>query len=139
MEGSIDGTDQVLRARHVIVIVDGYNVSMEGWPALGKSEQRERLVALLSDVANRTGADLHVVFDGDDDGSRPAVSAPLPVRVHFTAAGVEADDIVLDMVDRWPSERSIAVVSSDRRVQSGARGRGANVVPSEALLAWARR
>jgi predicted RNA-binding protein with PIN domain len=139
VEGSIEATDQVLRAPSVVVVVDGYNVSMQGWPALDASAQRERLVAQLSEVANRTGAEVHAVFDGDDDGRRPAVSTALVVRVHFTAAGVEADDVVLDMVDRLPSERPVVVVSSDRRVQSGARERGANVVPSEALLSWARR
>ena len=139
VEGSFEGTDQVLRVPGAIVVVDGYNVSMQGWPTVGKAAQRERLVALMAGVVNRTGADLHVVFDGDDDGRRPAVSVPLPVRVHFTAAGVEADDVVLEMVERWPVDRTVVVVTSDRRVQTGARERGANVVPSEAILDWARR
>jgi predicted RNA-binding protein with PIN domain len=139
IEGTFEATDQVLRTPGVAVVVDGYNVSMQGWPALDASAQRERLVALLADVASRTGADVHVVFDGDDDGRRPSVSTPLPVRVRFTAAGVEADDVVLDMAARLPAERPVVVVSSDRRVQTGARERGGNVVPSESLLEWARR
>lgn len=139
VEGTVEGTDQVLRAPGVVVLVDGYNVSMAGWPDLDALTQRNRLTAALADVGSRTGADVRVVFDGDDDGRRPAVSAPLPVRVHFTPAGVEADDVILDMVGRLPAERPVVVVSSDRRVQAGTRARGANVVASESLLAWARR
>jgi predicted RNA-binding protein with PIN domain len=139
LEGSTEATDQVLRTGRVVVLVDGYNVSMSGWPTLDALTQRDRLVAMLSDVASRTGADIRVVFDGDDDGRRPAVSTPLAVRVHFTPDGVEADDVVLDMVDRVPVDRPVVVVSSDRRVQAGARVRGANVVASESLLAWVRR
>ena len=139
MDGTPQATDQILRTPGVVVVVDGYNVSMQGWPTLGTTAQRDRLVAFLSDVRSRSGADLHVVFDGDDDGRRPAVSTPLPVRVHFSRAEVEADDVVLDFVDRLPADRPVAVVSSDRRVQDGARARGANVIGSGDLLAWGRR
>ncbi|MEL7210239.1 MAG: DUF429 domain-containing protein, partial [Actinomycetota bacterium] len=45
-----------------------------------------------------------------------------------------ADDDILDAVDRHPPDRPVTVVSDDRRVQDGARERGANVVPSTALL-----
>lgn len=139
MDGTPQATDQILRTPGVVVVVDGYNVSMQGWPTLGTTAQRDRLVALLSDVRSRSGADVHVVFDGDDDGRRPAVSTPLPVRVHFSRAEVEADDVVLDFVDRLPVDRPVAVVSSDRRVRDGARERGANVIGSGDLLAWGRR
>ena len=139
MEGTPEAVEQYLRASGVVVVVDGYNVSMTGWPALDQSGQRARLIALLAELRVRTGAEVHVVFDGDDDGSRPSVSVPLPVRVHFSPVDVEADDVVLDMVASLPAERPVVVVSSDRRVQDGARGRGANVVGSAQLLRAGRR
>jgi len=139
LDGTLEATDQLLRAPEVRVLVDGYNVSMEGWPHLDARTQRERLVGLLSGVVARTGANVHVVFDGDDDGRRPSVSAALSVRVHYTPAGVEADDVVISMVGELPPEVPVVVVSSDHRVRDGARAAGANVVSSAALLAWDRR
>ena len=62
----------------------------------------------------------------------------MPVRVHFSHAEVEADDVVLDIVARLPTDRPVVVVSSDRRVQDGARRLGANIVKSCELLALQR-
>ena len=72
----------------------------------------------------RTGADVHVVFDGDsatEAERRPSVSAPLAVRVHYSAADVEADDVVIAMARDLPTDRPVVVVSSDRRVAEGRR------------------
>jgi len=139
VDDTFEATDQLLRTPDVQVVVDGYNVSMEGWPHLDARTQRDRLVGLLSGVAARAGARIQVVFDGDDDGRRPSVGAALAVRVHYTPVGVEADDVVIEMVGRLPSELPVVVVSSDRRVRDGARASGANVVSSAALLEWDRR
>lgn len=139
LDGSVEATDQVLRTAGIVVLVDGYNVSMEGWPHLGTRMQRERLVSLLGDVAARTGADVRVVFDGVEEGSRPTVGAAMAVRVQFTASGVEADDVLIGMVADLPATTPVAVVSSDRRVRDAAGAGGANLVASAALLAWERR
>ena len=71
---------QLLATPDVVLVVDGYNVSMEAWPTLDRSAQRSSLVQLLGGLRARRSAVVHVVFDGDDDGRRPAVAAPLPVR-----------------------------------------------------------
>ncbi|HNB94062.1 MAG TPA: NYN domain-containing protein, partial [Microthrixaceae bacterium] len=117
------------------------NVSMSAWPRLDARTQRDHLVKLLGAASARTGADVHVVFDGDsatEAERRPSVSAPLAVRVHYSAADVEADDVVIAMARDLPTDRPVVVVSSDRRVAEGARRHGANVVSSSALLAWVR-
>lgn len=44
-------------------LVDGYNVTMSAWPELPPDRQRDRLVAGLTAVAARTGAEVTVVFD----------------------------------------------------------------------------
>ncbi len=138
-DGTAEGVEQLASTPGAIVIVDGYNVSMEGWPALDRSQQRTSLTRALGALRNRTGANVHVVFDGDDDGRRPSVGAPLPVRVHFSPADVEADDVILAMVAELPTDVPVVVASSDRRVAEGARRLGANVVRSDALLALLRR
>ena len=63
------------------------------------------------------------------------MAAPLPVRVHFSPAGVEADDVILDMVTELPTDTAVLVVSSDRRVAQGSRRLGANTAGSDALIA----
>ena len=138
-DGTAEGVEQLASTPGAVVIVDGYNVSMEGWPALDRSHQRSSLTRALGALRNRTGANVHVVFDGDDDGRRPTVGAPLPVRVHFSPAEVEADDVILAMVAELPTDVPVVVASSDRRVAEGARRLGANVVRSDALLALLRR
>ena len=138
IDGSPEGVEQLLFTPQVILIADGYNISMEAWPQLDGSAQRSSLLNMLSALQARTSALVHVVFDGEGTGSRPAVGAPLAVRVHFSKAEVEADDLILEMVAGLPTDQPVVVVSSDRRVQDGARRLGANVVSSGQLLALTR-
>jgi predicted RNA-binding protein with PIN domain len=56
------------------------------------------------------------------------------VRLYFTAASEEADDAILRMAAEVPLAQPVVVVSSDQRVRTGARARGANVVSSQDLL-----
>lgn len=135
LEGTPEGILQILRVPAVAVFVDGYNVSMEAWPHLSKSSQRESLLRVAGSVSARTGAVIHLVFDGTGDGSRPSVSSPLPVRVHFSEQDAEADDLILELLDADPS-RPALVVSSDKRVSTGALQRGANSVTSAQMLAF---
>lgn len=134
-EDSAEGLEQLLRTPGVVAVVDGYNVTQEGWPVLEAGDQRATLLPLLGGLQARTGAVVHVVFDGDAEGGRPSVSSPLPVRVHFSPADLEADDVILDMVRELPTDVPVVVVSSDRRVADGARRLGANAVRSRHLLA----
>lgn len=139
VEDTPEGLAQLLGTPRLTAVVDGYNVTMEGWHGLDKAGQRDSLVTALGGLQARTSATLHVVFDGDADGRRPAVGAPLPVRVHFSPEGTEADDVILDMVTRLPTDVPVLVVSSDRRVADGARRLGANAVPSSVLIELLRR
>lgn len=138
-DGSAEGLQQLLEVAGIVAIVDGYNVSMEGWPSLDQHGQRTSLVSALGGLQARVPAAIHVVFDGDADGRRPTVAAPLPVRVHFSPADTEADDVILSMVAGLPTDAPVLVVSSDRRVAEGARRLGANAVRSSVLLDLLRR
>jgi len=140
--GAVDGTaeavDQLLRVPGAVVLVDGYNLSMASSPTLPIAVQRDQAINLLTAAHARTGAEIHVVFDGGDVGERPSVQAPLGIRVHFSPSGVEADDVLIELVPSIDPDRAVVVVSSDGRVRDGVRRFGANVVRSEDLLAWAR-
>jgi len=133
-----DALDAMLRTRGVLLVVDGYNVSMAGWGDAEPADQRERLVAALARLHLRLRCDVVVVFDGAD------VHGVLPtrrpgVRVVFSTAGEEADPVVVREAGR-PGERTpVIVASSDRWVHDHAEAEGATVVPAAALLDVLRR
>ncbi|HEY6531622.1 MAG TPA: NYN domain-containing protein [Acidimicrobiales bacterium] len=125
----------LLRTPGATLAVDGYNVSLAGWPTLALAAQRHRLVDALGALAARTRCVVVVVFDGADVGAGlPGESRPRGVQVRFTAPDVEADDELLDLVDALPPTRPVVVASTDRRVADGARRRGANVISGAQLL-----
>ncbi|WP_420121189.1 NYN domain-containing protein, partial [Nakamurella sp.] len=115
------------------LIVDGYNVSKTGFAELSLADQRDRLVRQLSALAARTSAEVTVVFDG------AAVTTTRPfargVRVLFSAPGVQADDVIADLVRAEPTGRPVVVISSDRRVADHAVRTGARSGPSSVFLA----
>jgi len=139
-DDSLEAAEHLLRAPGAVLVVDGYNVTMTGWPELPAAEQRRRLVAALSDLAHRTSTAVELVFDGAEVEPR---SVPAPtralVRVRFSDPGVEADDVIIDMVGRIPAATPVIVASSDNRVRTGVRRRGANLLHARQLVALLRR
>lgn len=141
MADSVEAALLLMRTPSALVLVDGYNVTMNGWPDLPIAEQRARLLSALDETAARNGADVEVVFDGAD--VEPAVAAlhtgHRGVRKRFSPPDVEADDVLLGILGQTPTNRPVVVVSSDNRVREGARRRGANVVHPRQLLDVLRR
>lgn len=124
----------LVRLPGAAVLVDGYNVARTAWSGLTPEEERTRLVPALEELHARTGAQVVVVFDGQQGGAAVSRRPSRTVRVQFSPAGTTADDVVLDLVGTFPVERPVIVVSSDREVADGARSRGANSVSSRQFL-----
>lgn len=131
-DGSPDATRELLRTPGLVLWVDGYNASMALWGDLDIGGQREALVRALGRLAKACGTHIRVVFDGDSGGA-PPVTTPLPVRVVFTKAGVEADDDIIDAVAATDASQPVAVLSADRRVRDGASVYGANLLSPDDL------
>ncbi|MGH9164823.1 MAG: NYN domain-containing protein, partial [Acidimicrobiales bacterium] len=133
-DDSPEAAAHLVRVPGAVLLVDGYNAAMSMWPGLDVTDVRTRLIDALRELSARTGIAAHVVFDGDEVGG-PVLAAGgrSSVRVSFSPPGVEADDVILEMVDALPAVQPVIVASSDRRVQDGARDRGANVVTSRQL------
>ncbi|WP_425565131.1 NYN domain-containing protein [Saccharopolyspora taberi] len=126
--------DRLLALPAVHLIVDGYNVTKTGYPDLPLADQRDRLAHQLAALAARTRAEVTVVFDGADVLAVPA-AGPRGVRVLFSDPGVQADDVIRDLVAAEPQGRQLVVATSDRAVVESVRRRGAYAVPSAVLLA----
>jgi predicted RNA-binding protein with PIN domain len=130
--------EAMIRTPGLAVIVDGYNVSMLAWPEASPAEQRDRLCDALAEFQLRFRCEVTVVFDGADvAGVRPLRRRGL--RVLFSAAGQDADEVVVSEVVFRLAEVPVIVVSSDREVREAAQAEGATVLPSDALLQLMRR
>jgi predicted RNA-binding protein with PIN domain len=134
-DDTVEAAEHLLRAPGAVLVVDGYNVTMTGWPELGAADQRRRLVAALSDLAARTASHVELVFDGADIDPVPVPTpARQMVRVRFSDPGVEADDVVIELAGCIPAATPVIVASSDNRVREGARRAGANLLHARQLL-----
>ena len=134
-DDSIEVAEYLLGVPGIVVLVDGYNVTREAHDDWELDRQRDWLEQGLRNLAARTSASFDVVFDGADLPSHGRGGRDAGVRVRFSPAGVEADDVLIDSVSAVAADRPVVIVSSDRRVRTGASERGANVLHSRQLLA----
>jgi len=133
-DDSIEVAEYLVRIPGMIVLVDGYNVTKEHNDDWTLIDQREWLYTSLCALAARFGTVFDVVFDGADVELGQLGERDRGVRVRFSPDGVEADDVVIDSVAATAFDRPVTVVSSDRRVRTGAADRGANVLHSHQLI-----
>ncbi|MGH9000487.1 MAG: NYN domain-containing protein, partial [Acidimicrobiia bacterium] len=130
--------EAMVRTADVVVVVDGYNLTMAAWPAAAPAEQRTRLVDALAELHLRARCRIVVVFDGADvEGVPPPRRRGLTVV--FSPAHTEADDVVVAQVGALPMPVPVLVVSSDASVRHQAEARGATVVASGRFLPLLRR
>ncbi len=128
--------DELLRLPSPHLVVDGYNVTKSGWPALPLDQQRRRLVDALGLLATRTGAEVTCCFDGRE-GQGP-VPQPRGVRVLFSVGEI-ADDLIRRLVRGEPPGRVVVVVTGDQAVAADVARAGARVIPSTTLLSRLQR
>lgn len=128
--------DDLLRMPRAHLLLDGYNVSKTGWPALPLADQRRVLVDAAAHLAARTGAEVTCCFDGAEGHATPP--AQRGVRVLFSS-GESADDLLRRLVAAEPPGRVVVVVTSDREVADDVEVAGAWVLPSAVLVARLRR
>ncbi|MBV8951995.1 MAG: NYN domain-containing protein [Actinobacteria bacterium] len=134
---SPEGVEALLRTPGLVLVVDGYNLSMHAWPDAAPSVQRERLLAALSQLQLRVRRGVVCVFDGADVGTIPSPRRG-GVRVIFSAPGEDADPVVVREAATYAKRTPVLVVSSDRWVRDHAEAGGALAVGAPALLAVLR-
>jgi predicted RNA-binding protein with PIN domain len=124
---------ELLRLPRAHLVVDGYNVTMEGFGALPLVDQRRLLVDALSALAARTSAEITCCFDGAEVDGR-SQGLVRGVRVLFSDPGTTADDLIARLVRAEPQGRVLVVVSSDAEVATATVAAGARSFRSTVLL-----
>ncbi|MDQ2729691.1 MAG: NYN domain-containing protein [Actinomycetota bacterium] len=135
-DDSVEAAAFLTGTEGVVVLVDGYNVSLAGWPGEELAAQRLYLVNRLAPLAARRTATVWVIFDGAEEHPLPPPrgAARDAVRVEFSPAGVDADEVIIERVEDIPAATPVVVATSDRRVADEVRGRGANVISTRQVL-----
>jgi predicted RNA-binding protein with PIN domain len=126
--------DQLLSLPQSHMVVDGYNVTKTGYPAMPLDKQRLRLLGGLAGLAAQSGAEVTCVFDGAELAAPVLLAPPRGVRVLFSKPGQTADELIRQLVRAEPPGRPVVVVSSDREVADGCAAAGARPVASTLLL-----
>jgi hypothetical protein len=117
-----------------LVLVDGYNLTLQHRGDLPLEAQRTWLTRLLSNLAARRRVRPVVVFDGERAGGGRPRSGTREVEVRFTASGITADDELVLAVEA--TDEPVVVVTDDRELRARVLASGADVIGTAPFL-WA--
>jgi len=136
-------SDSVAAARHllervdVMVLIDGYNASLDPWTtAADLWQRREVLLLAVEGFVTRRGARVLVVFDGAEASAGPGRRRT--VRVRFSESGVKADDVMCDEAERLPPSTPVVAVTDDQALVYRLRRLGVNTISVAQLWAVLR-
>jgi len=136
----VPGTTEAARALlgpGRLVLIDGYNLTLNHRADLDLEGQRNWLVGLCSNAVPVHRIRPVIYFDGERaSGVRPT-SARQAVQVRFTPAGITADDELVLAVEA--TDEPVVVVTDDRELVERVSASGADVVGTVAFLGVVRR
>ena len=117
--------DAVSIARHVVstpdvvLLIDGDGAASLGWPHLEVSARRSALVEYLGQLTAETGAAADVVFERPVGGEE-ALPVSRAVRVRIADLPVGESPLFAAVIDGYPREWPIAVVTDQPAISAGA-------------------
>ena len=122
----------VFTQQDLVILIDGYNVSLNSFGNLSLELQRDRIVACATSVEARFHPSCLVVFDGQSSGTRGRIQSK--VHVVFSPSGVTADDVIVERIRVTPRDKPVLVVTSDRNLAARAKGLGCEVISSASFV-----
>ena len=132
---SLEAADHLCGIENSCLIVDGYNVTMNRWDTteVEISEQRARLDRRLEQFCARKRNRACIVWDGIDPDTPPQTGRDTGVQHIFSARGSNADDLLIEKIQKFPPTAPLVVVTSDKELRQRAATLGANVIGSDRL------
>ncbi len=127
------------------ILVDGYNV-LHAWPETGDLRKknfdgvRDRLIDALRIIHDAEYIRMTIVFDGK--GTTLSIERPtnvLSFSIIYTPAGMSADELIEQLVQKAEKRTEITVFSRDNMVAAAVRASGGYLLPPEALWEWIKR
>jgi predicted RNA-binding protein with PIN domain len=117
--------------------IDGYNVLFRAWGTGGHLEkQRKALIESLCTKIDYLHLNATIVFDAHLYLGEGSFSRHLGVRVVYTRTGQDADEYILEALERSSTPRRETVVTSDNRLAWRARCLGAETESVDAFIPW---
>ncbi|MFN8016404.1 MAG: NYN domain-containing protein [Acidimicrobiia bacterium] len=129
---SEQGLKATLSQENLIVIIDGYNLSLNSFGDLPLEMQRDRTIACAANVESRFNATCVIIFDGESSTTRGRVQSK--VHVVYSPLDVTADDVIIERIRVTPMQRPILLVTSDKNLSARAKGLGCQVVGTAAFV-----
>ena len=127
--------DAWLKEPHVLLLIDGYNVSKteSGFGSLRLEDQRTRLIDEIDRLARTRKVPATIVFDGAVIEPGTTRRARRTVKVAYSKPPEVADDHLVALLDELP-RHPVIVVTDDRELQERCVARGATIARAEQLL-----
>lgn len=123
----------VVATPDVVLLIDGDGAAGLGWPHLDVATRRGALVDYLGTLTANSGAAADVVF-ARPVGGEEALPVSRAVRVRIADAAVTDSPIFGSIVDGYPEEWPIAIVTSEASLIAQAENFEATVLTSDQLL-----
>ncbi len=136
----VPGTTEAARALlgpGRLVLIDGYNLTLNHRADLDLEGQRTWLVGLCANAVPVHRIRPVIYFDGQRASGVRSTPARQVVQVRFTPEGITADDELVLAVEA--TDEPVVVVTDDRELVERVRASGADVVGTVAFLGVVRR
>jgi predicted RNA-binding protein with PIN domain len=122
----------IFAQENLVVLIDGYNVSLNSFGSLSLELQRERTIACAANIESRFHPSCVVIFDGQSSTTRGRVQSK--VHVVYSPSGVTADDVIVERIRVTPLDRPMLIVTSDKNLAARVKGLGCLAISSSAFV-----
>ncbi|MFW2384026.1 MAG: hypothetical protein ACN4GZ_19900, partial [Acidimicrobiales bacterium] len=128
----LESARYLVNTENVVLLIDGDPVAAMGWPSVDRIEQRRNLVHYLSVMAGTSGSAPDVLLDRDFGVDRLPDSRSVRVRVTNEGGSVTAQ--IVSLIDSYPNEWPVVVVSDNMDLAAEAAMKGATIMENGQLL-----
>lgn len=128
--------EEIFKQDKLILLIDGYNVSLNSFQNLSLEMQRDRTISCAANIESRFSTNCAVIFDGQSSTTRASIRAK--VHVVYSPEGTTADDVIIERIMVTPKDRPILLVTNDNNLKSRAKGLGCETLSTQSFVAFSK-